>query len=103
MDGGDKPRRLPDFKFEKYGITDHGFMGLIPGSEALEGDWDVDVPDSSKAPVATRNVDGPGALVKEGKPGDLRMWMAGVNQPQPVMLDALDYADEEWVSFFLFC
>jgi hypothetical protein len=95
MDGGDKPRRIPDYKFDKYGITDHGFMGLIPGSEALEGDWDVDVPGAGKAQVATWNVDGPDSLGREGKPRDIRMWMAGVNQPQPLMLDAPDYGDEK--------
>lgn len=42
----DYSRRVDaDGRFVSYGLSNQEFMGLLPGSEALQGDWNVDGPD----------------------------------------------------------
>ena len=94
MDGDEQPRPRPDVNFDKYGITDHGFKGLLPGSKALEGDWNFDVDNVGNKQSAAWNVSGPIPPADESKVRGFRMYMAGVSQPQPLMVDDPDYSDE---------
>jgi hypothetical protein len=63
-----------------HGYSGHGyFLGLPPGTQTLDGDWDVDGPN-----VITRM-----------EPQSLRSWLADAQRPQPIMADMTESVDDD--------
>jgi hypothetical protein len=59
--------------FQGVGANSY-FLGLIPGPETMDGDWDVDGPN----------------VIRRMEPRTMLEWMADAQRPQPVMADGLD-------------
>jgi hypothetical protein len=55
------------------------FLGLIPGPQTMDGDWDVDGPN----------------VVKRMEPRSLLAWMADAHRPQPIMADMAESVDDD--------
>lgn len=63
-----------------HGDGAHGyFLGLIPGPQIMDGDWDVDGPN----------------VVRKMEPQSLLAWMADAHRPQPIMADVAESVDDD--------